>query len=147
MRLLFTRTDTGWQSLGSRLIRAFEGGEASHCGALLSDGRVIDATWPRGVQAHALDDFLHGRVLVDDITVSLPDEAAAEAWLLSQIGQPYDLLDILSFLAWRNIGTVDRYACSGLMRRAATEGGLPPLERPERWGVRHLLIASRALAA
>ena len=145
MRVLYTATNTGWQQIGSRLIRAFEGGQASHCGAVLSDGRVVDASWPKGVQAHTEADFLHGRTLVADVRVSLPDPAAADAWLLSQIGQPYDLLDIASFLLWRDAGHRDRYVCSGLLYHAMRAGGLPELERAQRWGVRHLLIASRAL--
>lgn len=146
MRLLFTRTDRGLASVGSRLIRAFEGGAASHCGAVLADGRVIDATWPRGVQAHSEAEFLAGRVLVADLWVPLPDEAAAKAYLLAQLGKPYDLLDILSFLVWRDIGQAGANVCSGLLLRAKLAGGLVVRERHDRWGVRHCLILSSALA-
>ncbi len=144
MRLLFTRTNSGWQSIGSRLIRAFEGGLASHCGAVLSDGVVIDATWPRGVQAHSAAAFSGGREVVADITVTLPDEAAAEAWLLDRIGEPYDVLDIASFLLWRDAGRRDRYVCSSLLLRAQIAGGLQVHERHDRWGVRHALIDAQA---
>lgn len=144
MRLLFTRTDHGLESIGSRLIRAYEGGLASHCCAVLTDGRVVDATWPRGVQAHTEADFLRGRVLVADLTVALPDEAAAQAYLLDQIGKPYDLLDILSFLMWRDIGRAGVNVCSGLLLRAMLAGGLQVRERHDRWGVRHALIDAQA---
>lgn len=146
MRLLFTATNTGWGQVGSRLIRAFEGGLASHCGAVLDDGRVIDATWPNGVQAHDINQFLAGRELVADIDVPLPDEAAAEAYLLGQMGNKYDLLDIASFLLWRDIGQAGKNVCSGLLLRAALAGGLNIRERHDRWGVRHLLIMADALA-
>lgn len=146
MRLLFTATDRGLGQIGSRLIRAFEGGLASHCGAILTDGRVVDATWPKGVQAHSIDAFLSGRTLVADISLTVPDEAAAEAWLLAQIGQPYDLMDIASFLLWRDAGRRDRYVCSELILRAMLAGGLQVRERHDRWGVRHALIDAQARA-
>jgi uncharacterized protein YycO len=147
MRVLFTRQDKGLTSIGSRLIRAFEGGLASHCGAVTDTGLVVDATWPKGVKAQSIGDFLHGRELVADITVPLPDEQTAQAWLQRALGQPYDLWDILSFLAWRDIGQRDRYVCSGLILRAMLAGGLPVRERHDRWGVRHLLILADARGA
>lgn len=146
MRLLFTATNHGAAQIGSRLIRAFEGGLASHCGAVLSDGRVVDATWPKGVQAHTLDDFLKGRDLVADITVPLPDEVAAESWLLWVLGTPYDIMDIASFLLWRDAGRRGRYVRSGLLLRAMLAGGLDVRERHDRWGVRHMLIDAQARA-
>ena len=146
MRLLFTATNTGLAQVGSRLIRAFEGGIASHCGAQLADGRVIDAGWPAGVAAHTRDGFLRGRELVAECGVPLPDERAAEAWLVSQLGQPYDLMDIASFLLWRDAGRHDRYVCSGLLVRALAVGGVTTPERLDRFGVRHLLLLSHAHA-
>ena len=146
MRLLFTATNKGAGQIGSRLIRAFEGGLASHCGAVLHDGRVVDATWPKGVQAHDIGTFLQGRELVADVSVPLPDELAAEVFLLDQLGKPYDLLDIVSFLVWRDIGQRGKNVCSGLLLRAMLAGGLNVRERHDRWGVRHLLILADALA-
>jgi len=146
MRLLFTATDSGLGQIGSRLIRAFEGGLASHCGAVLANGRVVDATWPRGVQAHSEHDFLRGRTLVADLSVPLPDEAAGQAYLLGQIGKPYDWLDILSFLVWRDVGQAGVNVCSGLLLRAMLAGGLQVHERHDRWGVRHALIDAQARA-
>jgi uncharacterized protein YycO len=146
MRVLFVRTDHGLAGIGSRLIRAFEGGLASHCGTMLSDGSVVDTTWPHGAQRRTYAEFMAGRTLVTVLDVPLPDEAAAEAWLLAQVGQPYDLLDILSFMAWRDIGRRDRYVCSSQTLRAMLHGGLQLLERPDRWGVRHMLILADAMA-
>ncbi|MCL5459940.1 hypothetical protein M3M33_14985, partial [Loigolactobacillus coryniformis] len=59
-------------------------------------------------------------------------------------GHSYDLLDIASFLLWRDAGVRDRYVCSGLMLRAMLAGGLQVGERHDRWGVRHLLILADA---
>ena len=147
MKLLFTATDKGWEQIGSRLIRAFEGGLSSHCGAQLADGRVIDAGWPKGVAAHTRADFLRARDLVAEFNVPLPDEPAAEAWLVGQLGKPYDLMDIASFLLWRDAGSREHYVCSGLLLRMLLTGGLPFVERPDRFGVRPLLILSHAHAA
>jgi len=140
VRLLFVRTDRGLVSLGSRLIRAYEGGLASHCGAVLDDGSVIDTTWPHGVRVQPRDEFLASRELVAELDLPVPDEAAAQAWMRSRLGHGYDLRDILSFLLWRDIGSRSRYVCSGFLLRAALAGGLHVRERHDRWGVRHMLI-------
>ena len=140
MRLLFVRTDRGLVSLGSRLIRAYEGGLASHCGAVLDDGSVIDTTWPHGVRVQPREAFMAGRELVAELELPVPDEAAAEAWMRERIGDRYDFRDILSFLVWRDIGSRSRYICSGFLLRAALAGGLRVRERHDRWGVRHLFI-------
>ena len=142
MRCLFVRTEHGFASIGSRLIRAFEGGKASHCGVQLSDGSVVDTTWPRGTQRRDRAEFMHGRELVAEIELHLPAEEAAEAWLIKQAADRarYDLLDIVSFLVWRDIGRAGRYVCSSQMLRAALAGGLQMIERPDRWGVRHMLV-------
>lgn len=60
----------------------------------------------------------HTGVLVGELDIPCPDDAAGEAWLLGQIGKPYDLLDILSFLVWRDIGRPGRYVCSGQIVQA-----------------------------
>jgi len=147
VRLLFTATDTGWQQIGSRLIRAFEGGLASHCGAVLSDGLAIDTTLANGVAVQPVEAFLKGRTLVADLNVPVPDEAAAEAWAVAQIGRPYDWRDIASFLLWRDVGKANIHVCSGFPLRALMTGGLQLGERPDRFGVRHLLILASAKAA
>ena len=115
---------------------------ASHCGVQLSDGSIVDTTWPRGTQRRTREQFLNGRTLVADIWLSVPDEFAAEDWLIEQADTRagYDVLDILSFLLWRDIGRRGRYVCSSQMLRAAMAGGLQMIERPDRWGVRHMLI-------
>jgi len=144
--MLFTATNKGWQQTGSRLIRAFEGGLASHCGAVLSDRLVIDTSFTKGVAVQPVEAFLKGRTLVADLNVPLPDEAAAEAWAVAQIGRPYDWRDIASFLLWRDAGKANTHVCSGLLLRALMAGGLELRERPDRFGVRHLLILASAKA-
>lgn len=120
MRILFTRTDTGWQQIGSRIIRAFEGGVASHCGVLIPDGAVIDASWPKGVQASPRKKWMAGRTLVAEIDVPVPREAIALAWLSEQAGQRrgYDVLEMLGFLLWRGLGARTSFVCSSLILAA-----------------------------
>lgn len=146
MRCLFVRSDHGIVAIGSRLIRAFEGGIASHCGVQLLDGSVVDTTWPNGAQRRTRDEFMAGRELVAEIELHLPSDEAAEAWLIQQAeaGAGYDVLDIISFLVWRDIGRSGRYVCSSQMLRAALAGGLQMIERPDRWGVRHMLILAES---
>lgn len=146
MILLFTATDTGLAQVGSRLIRAFEGGLASHCGVLLQDGQVIDATLGKGVAKRSLADFLQGRRLVAQVHVPLPDEGAALRWLESKLGAKYDVLAIVSFLLWRDIGRKDRYECTGLVMQALLAGGFTARERTDRVGVRHLLLMTEGRA-
>lgn len=148
MRIIFTATDKGLGQVGSRLIRAFEGGLASHCGAVLSTGEVVDASWPKGVKAHDERQFLEGRVVVADMTVTLPDEDAAQSWLARGVaeGWKYDVRGVASFLLWRDIGSRSRYECSALILRAMLVGGLDVHERHDRFGVRHLLILSDGLS-
>lgn len=147
MRILYTATNSGVIQIGSRAIRAFEGGLASHCGAVLSNGDVVDASWPKGVQSHRLEDFLTERTLIAEFNVPLPDEVSAENFLIRAAaeGWKYDLLDIASFLVWRDIGRRDRYVCSSLMLRAKMAGGIQVFERHDRWGVRHDLIHSSTI--
>lgn len=140
MKIIFTATDKGIAQIGSRLIRAFEGGLASHCGVLLDNGQVVDTSWPKGVRSQSLDIFLHNRVVVATLDAKLPNENNAQKWLLSQLGNGYDILDIFSFLLWRDVGRRNKYVCSSLILRALLAGGVSLAERPDRFGVRHLLI-------
>ena len=146
MRVLFTATNHGAAQIGSRLIRAFEGGLASHCGVVMPDGQVIDANAWDGVSEQAPEAFLDGREVVADVTISLPNEVAAYDWLRGQVGHRYDLEDIFSFLLWRDVGSPRRHACSGLILRAMLAGGHEQIERHDRWGVRHLLILMDAMS-
>ena len=118
------------------MIRAWEGGTASHCAVWLSDGNVVDASWPHGVQTRPFDAFMDKRLLVQQIDVTLPDEKAAADYLLSQIGAPYDWLGIAGYLAWRDLDSPGRHYCSGILMRAMLAGGLAVADPArKRWSV------------
>jgi uncharacterized protein YycO len=137
MRALFV---TCPRNLGSALIRAREGSTASHCAVVLADGRVIESVWPR-VRLHSADEWVahchaSGVVTVDDIPLTLADEAAAEAWALAQVGKPYGVLGLLGFLLWRDLESDKAPYCSQLLMGAAMAGGYRPRDRAlRRWGI------------
>lgn len=131
MRLLFVRAT----SPGSLLIRAFEGGEASHVGIVDGD-YVIDATFAHGVARRPLADFMRRRELVADIVVPTPDDAAGLAWARTQIGKPYDWLALVGFLLWRDLSNPGSGYCSLLARGALLQAGLTFASLRNRWGVR-----------
>lgn len=134
MRVVFVKSD----SIGSRLIRAFEGSTASHCGVVLPGNMVLDASWPDGVRVQTWTEFFRNREMVDDVTFSLPDEGAALRFLTAQVGKPYDVGFIVSFLLWRDISSNRRWACSELVRTACQYGNRPYIGRPNRYGLRLL---------
>lgn len=134
MRAIFTTSP----ALGSALIRAREGGTASHVGLVVGD-RVIDATWTHGgVRAWWLDQWvtMENRRVVEDIEFPVPNPEAAHAFLNAQIGKGYDLSFVLGFLAWRDWSDPDLWACSELAMAAVLAGGRSLSDRHPRMGVR-----------
>lgn len=146
MRLLFVTAP----DLGSRLIRAADGGNASHVGVQLSDGSVIDSTWTHGgVRAWSEADFWaahKGRRLVDAVSLVVPREHQADAFLRDQVGRPYDKTGLLGFVVWHDFSEPDAWYCSELAAQAAIVGGRTLADRPRRIGVRLLHEVARAWA-
>lgn len=146
MRALFV---TRPRSIGSALIRAREGSTASHCAVVLADGGAIESVWPR-VRLQTADEWAahcqaKSVVTVDDIPLTLADEAAAEAWALAQVGKPYGVLGILGFLLWRDLESDKAPYCSQLLVGAAIAGGFVPRDKAlRRWGI---VVAREALGA
>lgn len=145
MRLLFTTA----RGIGDLLIRAFEGGQCSHVGIELRDGRVIDSAFAqRGVRLHPdRNSFLRGRTLVDDIPLSLPMPDAAEAWLHAQVGKPYDWTALIGFLLWRDWSRLGAWFCTEATAYAMLYGGITFADRHSRIGVRLLREIAHARAA
>lgn len=134
IRLLFTSSRTPFDAV----IRAFEGGTASHVGIDLG-GLVVDSAFLQGgVKAHTVDAFLEGRRLVHAVDVTLPDEPAAAAFLADQIGKGYDPAALVGFLAWRDWQRSSRWYCSELAAAALLVGGWTLADRHARIGVRLL---------
>lgn len=146
MRYVYVKRD----GIGSLLIRAFEGGVASHVAMVLTDGSVVDATLRHGVHRWAsIDDWIvaNGYTIVDDITLALRNESAAEAWVLAQVGKGYDWTALIGFLLWRDLNERARWYCSELGLGALLSIGFEPRAKVRRCGVRLLQEMTGALRA
>jgi hypothetical protein len=97
-------------------IRAWDAGHMSHVGVCYGS-RVIDATMRHGVAEWQRDDWLHGRIVVDELPVFAADEQSAikaHDKLQARIGQRYDLWEILGYPLLRDLGDPERPVCSRL---------------------------------
>lgn len=136
MRALFVTSDR----VSSRLIRAADGGPASHCGVLLPSGGVLDSTFTHGgVRVRSLLDFLADHRLVADIPLALPDPDAALAWGLAQVGKPYDWTALAGMALWRDWQQDDAWYCSENLAGLCVMGGWTLAGRPRRIGV-HMVL-------
>lgn len=134
MQIAFVAAD----NLGGIAIRAFEGGQASHCGLLIGGDDVIDATFRHGVALRRREQFERRRRIVEVIDVPLPDERAAVMFALEQVGKPYDWTAIVGFMGLRDWSSDRRWYCSELCASALIAGGLTIADRGTRFGVRLL---------
>lgn len=133
MRLLFTTT----RSVASALIRAIDGGAASHCGIELPSGAVVDSSWAGGgVALQSREAFMRARLLIADVPLHLPDQAQAERWLMAQVGKGYDVTALVGWAFWRDWNDATGWYCSELAIAAAVAGGRRLAEPPRRIGVR-----------
>lgn len=133
MMFIFARSD----SLGSRLIRAgtvtktltVESGW-SHCGAIFYPpgpqvARVIDSMVGHGVRDRTFSSFSSGfpETQIISIQCDEADIAAADRWLVEQIGSGYDYKAWLAAVAprWytgrRNMHYEGRFDCAELMAK------------------------------
>ena len=143
IRLLFTSSRTPFDAV----IRAFEGGTCSHVGIEIGDDLVIDTTFLQGgVAEHSLDEFMQGRKLIHAIELQLPNEAAALAFLVDQLGKPYDWTALAGFMFWRDWSETDAWYCSELAAAFLKVGGWALADRHVRVGVRLLLEIAFARA-
>jgi uncharacterized protein YycO len=131
VRLLFV-TSPG---IASQIIRAFEGGLASHVGIVV-DGQVIDATFKHDTELWTMDEFLSKHKVVSDVSFSVPNESVAMWYAHKQLGKPYDWTGLLGFLAWRDWSDDDSWYCSELAMAIAQAGGMKIATGRKRIGVR-----------
>lgn len=123
MRLIFARRRT----LGSVLIRWFTWSAWSHVAVTFDGHTIIDATLKHGgVKLHGWREFMDeypDRMLVN---VALPDEEAAHAWLLAQLGKRYDWTALVGLvMRSRRWADPSAWFCSELVAAAIAAGGLP----------------------
>lgn len=119
MRFIFSNCG----SIESSLIQWFEGSRWSHCGAIMPDSTVIEALWSGGVQRNKLIDFLEDSDDWAIFDIALPNEVAAEQFLIEQIGKPYDKTAIIGIVFERDWDSSDSWYCSELSTKAIEMGG------------------------
>lgn len=136
--------------LGATLIRAREGGTASHCalvlptGTALLDGshltqpHVLDAQPRHGVALYPLHQWRRAHRALCAYRVPLPDEQTARHTALGMLGWGYDWLRNMGYPLWREMGSAGRANCEELLLRAWMAGGLTISDRPARPTVRML---------
>jgi uncharacterized protein YycO len=122
MKIIFTHAYT----IGGALIRFVDGGYWSHCGIITEDGmNVTHATMQKGVIRQSLTklqlDFPNHTI----IDVPVEDEDAAQAWLLQQVGKPYDFGALLGFVFDRgpDWSDDDKWYCSEMALMALLLAG------------------------
>lgn len=138
MHLLYT-TSGSWSS---KLITAFDSGGVSHGGLEFPDhrpGEVLDSTWRHGgVKWWPKEQWLtmHGRRLVHDYDVALPDEGAAYTFACAQVGKPYDKAAIFGIGVLRDCQDDDAWYCFELQIVACLRGGKTTATSPTEVGGR-----------
>lgn len=137
MRTLFVTND----SVASWLITGFDSSRASHCGIAFAQrpGMVLDATWSHGgVRWYPEDEWLkmHGRRLVAEYDVALPDEGGAYAWACMQFGKGYDYGALFGMALLRDWQDDAAWYCFELAIAAHVQGGLKLAGRTSEMGGR-----------
>lgn len=156
MNFIFTRTD----SPVCRLVRAVDGGEWSHCAvasanvsANATGATCYEAVWPQGVRCRQLAGLLMARPSHISLSVPMPDEEAAERWLIARVGLAYDWPAIPALAIRRIFGAApplarqDRWYCAELLLGACSAGGAPIDGPLRRHGVAHAFEHVQRLAA
>lgn len=132
LTLLFVNAPT----FSSRLIRAIERTEASHCGVLRPDGTVVDSTFlHRGVRAWQRDEWMQGRTLIAEVAFPVRRLDDGMGWLDMQIGKPYDWTALAGWLLWLDWQQDDSWYCSELAIACAQACGRSVPGSPRRIGL------------
>lgn len=106
----------------SWLIRAATMGKYSHCGILDDYGRVIHATYSRGVHMVSLESFIASWPTNTCSYLVCPDEAGAQKFLEEQLGKPYDWTALFKLVFQRDWQENDQWFCSELVEAAIVAG-------------------------
>lgn len=151
MILLFRGT-----GLISRAIQLQTRSPYSHAAWMCADGSVYEA-WHKGGTQYSHNPFvLHGPEAVFDVfafnALTGRERKIIEAFLKSELGQPYDFRSVARFLTRRPGGDPDAWFCSEYVAAAIEYAGRPLLNaNPEQLAPGHLawskdlsLIAERA---
>lgn len=110
-------------NIGSLLIRLFTFSKWSHVGIVLDDNTVIDATGGKGVSVHSMHEFISKYRSIEEVSISIPDPIAAKAFLVDQIGKPYDFTALFGLVLQRDWQEPDSWFCSELLEASLVAGG------------------------
>ncbi len=125
---------TSWMS---RAIRWRTWSDYSHAAWVREDGSVIEA-WTNGVRCvtSPLDDHTPGTPIdFFDVAITPDQRRQVEAFLMWQLGKPYDHTAILGFLTRAKSENPDRWFCSELVFAACKSAGVELLKRIPAWKV------------
>lgn len=104
------------------LIRGMTGCKYHHCGVVLDDNQVVEASALHGVRSVSLESFKH-RGEYQIIDIPLEDERAAKTFLINQLGKSYDWTGAFSYPFRKNWQNKDKWYCSELVAMAAKAAG------------------------
>jgi hypothetical protein len=134
--------------IGAALIRARDGGTASHCAIALPAGSVpgyelmgplvIDAQPWQGVRPHLLGHWLGTHRLLCAYDVPLPEEGLGRQAAVGMIGWGYDWLRNAGYALWRDLGRSRKANCEELLLLAWLAGQRTISDRTGRISVRTL---------
>lgn len=132
------------KSLLSRGIQLRTWSEYSHAAWLFGDESVIEA-WTNGVRHVSSLSRAHtpGTVVdvfrvpeIDDATIEASNRRqVASAFLLEQLGKPYDFQGIFGFLLRKEEQSPEKWFCSELCFAACKQAGVELLSRVPAWKV------------
>jgi hypothetical protein len=139
----------------SKLIKWQTFGQYSHAAWWCQDGTVIEA-WhtqtengklkiklKEGVQRHDSPATIHTPgTEIDVFAVPGIDEAAVEAFLVSQIGKDYDFAPVIRGFVFRVMrDNLDKWFCSELAFAGVEKGGVRLLREVPAWKVHPTLLS------
>ena len=84
---------------------------------------VIETTWPGGVHKTAKAVFYKRYRVTQHVDIDVPNELAAHAFLMAQVGKRYDWAAIVGFVVRRQIQNPRRWFCSELVEATLAAGG------------------------
>lgn len=119
MQVIFARRT----NVFSFLLRTITWSAWSHCALITDRGTVVEALWGQGVVETPLSEVLARSSKVGYRTIACPDDAAAQAFALAQVGKPYDYAGVVGLALHRDWRRDDAWWCSELLEAAAAAGG------------------------
>ncbi len=131
------------------MIRFVDGGYWSHCGVISEDEAfVVHATMQHGVIRQPLWQLQMNFPKHVVIDVPVEDEGAAQAWLLKQVGKPYDFGALLGFIFERgpDWGDDDKWYCSEMALMAFLLAGADIRTTSNTFGVESMYRAATRIA-